>query len=335
MYTVEHTQEKAMNRPTIRFDDQVAIVTGAGGGMGRCFALALAARGAQVLVNDYGGNIAGQAGTSAAAERVAAEIDALGGRAVANATAVGTPAAARAIVEHAVQAFGRVDLLVNNAGIVVTGLFDAVSDEDVENVLRVNLMGPYALMRAVWPLMRGQGRGRILNVASNAALGIGANGPYASSKAGLLGLTLDAAVEGRPAGIHVNALMPTAFTRMIEQIPAHDFVAWFRQHLPAQAVIDAALYFLSRESAVTGQIYSAGGGRLARVAFAEGRGILDTAITPELVRDRLAEVEAMDAPDVLLSQSDEGALYTRAFPMQNGGSAALSLDAVVGSRGAH
>ena len=298
----------------IRFDGQVAIVTGAGGGIGRAFALALASRGAEVLVNDYGGDTSGRAGNSAMADTVVAEIAAAGGRAVANATPVGSVDSAKSIVKAAVDAFGRVDILVNNAGIALPGPFDQAHDDDVERLFRINLLGPYALMRAVWPVMRGQAYGRILNISSNASMGIGGSAPYGTAKAGLVGLSLDTAFQGEAAGILVNALMPTAYSRLIELIPDRDVVAWFQRHFPSESIAAAALFFLSRESNVTGHVLSTGGGRLARVCFAEGRGLVDTALTPESVRDRLAEALTMDEPDVLLRQSDEARLYAKAFP---------------------
>lgn len=315
---------------SIRFDGQAAIVTGAGGGIGRSFALALASRGAQVLVNDYGGDTSGHAGTSAMADKVAAEIVSAGGHAVANCTPVGTTSSAKAIVKAALDAFGRVDILVNNAGIALPGRFDQAADDDVENLFRINLLGPYALMRAVWPLMREQAYGRILNISSNASMGIGGSAAYGTAKAGLIGLSLDTGIEGKSAGILVNALMPTAYTRLIEQIPDPDFVAWFRRHFPPEAIAAAALYFLSRESDVTGHVLSTGGGKLARVSFAEGRGLLDTSLEPETVRDRLAQALTMEAPEILLTQSDEAHLYAEVFPGELAGRGpSLSLDTVI------
>src|SRR5437870_1441895 len=138
----------------IDFNNQVAIVTGAGGGMGRDMALILAERGAKVVVNDYGGDIVGHAGNSAKAEAVAQEIRSHGGTAIANASAVGTPEAAQAIVKAAMDAYGRVDILINNAGVTAFGGLAEIPLEDVARVVGINFWGPYTLMREVWPIMK-------------------------------------------------------------------------------------------------------------------------------------------------------------------------------------
>lgn len=306
--------------PALRFDHQVAIVTGAGGGIGLAIARELAARGARILVNDYGGDMYGRAGGSERAEQVAAELRGLGAEAVADGTPVGTFDAARAIVGAAMRAFGRIDMLVNNAGIALPGRITDYSERKLETVFRTNLFGPYALVREVWPVMCEQKYGRILGTASNAAFGIGANAPYATTKAGLVGLTLDAAIEGRPHGIHVNAMMPTALTRLIEGIPDADFVDWFRRHFPPQKVALGILPLLGRDSAVTGRIYALGGGRIARVAFTEARGWVEPNLTPELAAAHIAEIEDMTDAVVLDDQRQSMALFNQYFPFKSDGS---------------
>jgi NAD(P)-dependent dehydrogenase (short-subunit alcohol dehydrogenase family) len=167
----------------IRFDGQVAIVTGAGRGMGRTHALLLASRGACVVVNDYGGDPSTlHPGTIDAAQSVVDEITEAGGQAVADGTMIGTGAAAGAVVDHALDAFGRVDMLVNNAGGALIGDIDAFADDEIEGVLRTNLIGPYMLMRRVWPHLRAQSYGRIVNIMSSATLGIGNIAAYAAGK---------------------------------------------------------------------------------------------------------------------------------------------------------
>jgi NAD(P)-dependent dehydrogenase (short-subunit alcohol dehydrogenase family) len=316
---------------TIRFDGQVAIVTGAAGGLGRSIARELARRGAAVLVNDYGGDVQGHGAQPARAEEAAAAIRAEGGRAVGDGTAVGTPAAARTIVAHALEAFGRIDVLVNNAGIAQPLPIDETSDEQLELELRTNLLGPYALMRAAWPVMRKQGYGRILNVSSNASLGIGNNTSYATAKAGLIGLTLDAASEGKPLGIFVNAIMPVAHTRMIEGIPDPHFVAWFRKYMAPEKIAAPLAWFLSRESQVTGRILSVGGGRVARVVFAENAGIIGVS-DAETAKARLDEALDVTKIRALESSFEELSLYSKEFPFEGpGGSPALDDRAVVGT----
>jgi NAD(P)-dependent dehydrogenase (short-subunit alcohol dehydrogenase family) len=325
-----------MTTQSIRFDGQVAIVTGAGGGIGRAIALELAARGAQVLVNDYGGDTVGRASQSAPggasmADAVAQEIVAAGGRAIGNAIPVGTAEAARAIVDATLKAFSRIDMLVNNAGVALPGPITKFSDAEVENLFRINLLGPHALLRAVWPHMVAQGYGRILNITSNAALGIGNNAPYGASKAGLIGLTLDAALEGKANGILVNACMPTALTRLIEQIPDPAFVAWMRDNFPAAAVAQTAAYFLSRQCGITGQVHTSGGGRVSRLAFAEGTGFVDRHITAETLRDNIDAALSLQNVDIREYQQELAAAYLQEFPWTGKGGPGLDPDVVIGA----
>ena len=305
----------------IRFDGQTAIVTGAARGHGRAYAEALAARGAAVVVNDYGGDPFGSGPAGGPAEEAAAAIRAAGGLAVADGHAVGEADAARAIVQAALDAFGRIDILINNAGISAPGPLESPTDEQAERVVRTNLLGPYHLTRAVWPIMTAQGYGRILNVSSNACLGMGRSAPYAMSKAGLLGLTVDNAREGEAAGIKVNAVMPTAYSRMIDAAPDKAFVAWMRDNMPAEKVVAAVLYLVSGECEITGQILSVGGGRVARIAYMAAAGIFDPEITPESVRDRIAEATSMDEPILLNRHEDAIRLLgmDKATPSHSGG----------------
>jgi NAD(P)-dependent dehydrogenase (short-subunit alcohol dehydrogenase family) len=259
----------------VRFDGRVALVTGAGGGMGRAYAIALAARGARVVANDYGGDMFGAGGSASYADAVVEEIRAAGGEAIGVDTPVGEAHDARKIVELALSAYGRLDILINNAGISAPGAIDALGDARVEAVLRTNLIGALHLMRAAWPTMSSQGYGRILNISSSAALGKGGSAAYAASKAGLIGLTLDAAQEGVAVGISANALLPTAYSRMIEAVPDRNFVAWMKTALAAEKIVPAVLYLLSDQSSATGRIFSAGGGRVARLAYVEAPGLTD------------------------------------------------------------
>ncbi len=317
---------------SVRFDGQAAIVTGAGGGLGFAIARELARLGCAVLVNDYGGDVIGQGASPHRAEEAVARLRAEGARAVADATPVGTPDAARSIVAHALEAFGRVDVLVNNAGVARPTAFDEALDENLELELRTNLLGPYALMRAAWGPMKAQGYGRILNVTSNAALGIGHNTSYATAKAGLIGLTLDTAAEGRALGILVNAIMPVAHTRMIEGIPDPNFVAWFRRHMAPEKIAAPLAWFLSRESTTTGTVLSTGGGRMARVVLAENGGVVGLTDAPA-ARAAAAAITDVSRVQALESAFAELALYTAAFPFEGpGGGPALDATAVAGSQ---
>ena len=303
----------------IEFGGQVAIVTGAGGGMGRAYALELARRGASVVANDYGGGVRGeQDGSAGPAASVAAEIVAAGGRAVASSLAVGSAENARAIVETALAAFGRVDVLVNNAGTAIPGPFTDHSDEAIERHYATNLIGAHHLMRAAWPHMAAQKYGRILNVSSNGALGVGGNAPYGAAKAGMLGLTLDAAIEGRPLGILVNAVMPTAYSRLIDQIPDAATVAWFRDNLDPGQVAAAMAWFLSRDCSESGRILVTGGGRLSSMVFSETGELFDRAISAEIVASRVAEALDETALVPVHTQAEAGARYFRHLPWTAG-----------------
>jgi len=303
----------------IDFSGQVAIVTGAGGGMGRAYALELARRGGAIVVNDYGGGVLGQQdGSADPADAVVAEIVASGGRAIANSMAVGTGANARAIVQAAMDAFGRIDILVNNAGTGIAGPFTAHEDDAIERHYATNLIGGHHLMRAVWPHMATQHYGRVLNVSSNGALGVGGNAPYGAAKAGMLGLTLDAAIEGRPQGILVNAVMPTSYSRLVEQIPDAATVAWFRDHLPPGKVAAAMAWFLCRDCTETGRILLTGGGRLSSLIFAETGEIFDPTLSAETVGAQIHKVLDESALAPVHNQAEAGARYFRHMPWTAG-----------------
>lgn len=283
----------------IRLDGRVAIVTGAGRGMGRTHALLLAARGARVLVNDYGGSQSTLTpGSISHAQAVVDEIRAGGGEAEADVTMVGTGQSARVIVEHALDAFGRVDILINNAGGSLIGEPDAFDDEEIEGVLRTNFIGPYMLLRRVWPLMREQRHGRIVNIMSSAILGAGHLGPYAAGKAGLLGLTHDAAFDGRPHNILVNGVFPTGASRLTET-SQEDVARWYRTYFQPEKVSALIAYLCSEELDVSGEVFNAGGGRVARLAVFDNDGVFEPAITPESIAGNFAAIRDMSAPTII------------------------------------
>ena len=194
---------------TIRFDERVAIVTGAGGGLGRSHALALAQRGALVLVNDLGGSVQGQGGDQAAAQQVVNEITAAGGNALANFDNIATPQGAQALVDAAIKAFGRVDVLINNAGILRDKSLVKMDPTDIEAVIRVHLMGSALCSRAVWPVFQERQYGRIVMTTSAAGLyGNFGQSNYAAAKMGLVGLMNALKDEGARYGIRVNTIAP-------------------------------------------------------------------------------------------------------------------------------
>ncbi|HMP56371.1 MAG TPA: SDR family NAD(P)-dependent oxidoreductase [Novosphingobium sp.] len=217
----------------VSFAGRAVIVTGAGGGIGREYALEIARRGGRVLVNDLGGDVGGRGGASTMAEQVVDEIRMAGGEAVPNGDSVATTEGCNAMVEQALAAFGRIDALICNAGIMRNALIEDITDEDWDATIGVHLSGSFRLTRAVWPHMKRAGYGRIVYTASSAGLfGTDMVGAYASAKAGILGLMNVAAIEGAGHGILANAIMPNAVTRMAMQA-AQDWAGRGESHASA------------------------------------------------------------------------------------------------------
>ena len=272
----------------IDFKGQVAIVTGAGGGLGRQHALALAARGAKVMVNDFGGARDGSGGSATAAEAVVAEIRAAGGEALANSASVTDFAAVEAMVAQAVAAWGRVDILINNAGILRDKTFAKMDIADFALVVDVHLMGAVHCCKAVWPLMNAQKYGRIVMTTSSSGLyGNFGQSNYGAAKMALVGLMQTLALEGAKNNIHVNALAPTAATRMTEGLMPEALLA----ALKPEAVVPAMLVLASRD-APTRTILCAGAGTFeaAHITLTQGVWLGTDPQTPERLAERLAEV---------------------------------------------
>ena len=271
----------------VRLDNRVAIVTGAGGGLGRAHALLLAARGAKVVVNDLGGAMDGSgSGQASAADKVVAEIKGQGGEAVANYDSVDSPESAAKIVATAKDAFGKVDIVVNNAGILRDVSFMKLTDELWDSVLRVHLSGTMYVTRAAWPLMREGGFGRVVNTTSAAGLyGNFGQTNYAAAKAGIVGFTKSLAIEGAKYNIKANAIAPVAKSRMTETVlPAN-----ILDQLQPEHVSPLVVCLCAEDLAESGQVYAVGGGYVARVAVVESAGVLlSTAkgIAPEAIREQ-------------------------------------------------
>ncbi|TWO69424.1 SDR family NAD(P)-dependent oxidoreductase [Caenimonas sedimenti] len=287
------------------FKGRVAIVTGAGGGLGRQHALALAARGARVLVNDLGGAVDGSGGSVTAAQAVVDEIRAAGGEALANGASVTDYAAVQAMVQQAVDAWGRVDIVVSNAGILRDKSFAKMDIADFRLVLDVHLMGAVHCCKAVWPVMQQQKYGRIVFTTSSSGLfGNFGQANYGAAKMALVGLMQTLSIEGEKHGIRVNCLAPTAATRMTEDIFPPDMLGAFGP----QAVVPAMLV-LAQEDAPTRTTLCAGAGgfEAAHVTLTRGVHIGDGADAPEQLAEALAAVRDRDGEIVPGSGMEQGA----------------------------
>ncbi|RZJ04314.1 MAG: SDR family NAD(P)-dependent oxidoreductase [Brevundimonas sp.] len=245
---------------TMKFDGRVAIVTGAGGGLGREHALALAKRGAKVVVNDLGGARDGSGGSSTAAEAVVAEIVAAGGEAIANAASVTDYAAVQAMVQAAMAKWGRVDILVNNAGVLRDKTFAKMEIEDFQFVVDVHLMGAVNCTKAVWDIMREQNYGRIVMTTSSSGLyGNFGQSNYGAAKMALVGLMQTLSIEGAKNDVRVNCLAPTAHTRMTEDLGAR-----LPLELLGPEMVTPGLLYLVSEDAPSRCILAAGAGGFER-----------------------------------------------------------------------
>jgi NAD(P)-dependent dehydrogenase (short-subunit alcohol dehydrogenase family) len=287
----------------MRFDDDVVIVTGAGRGLGREHALAFAARGAAVVVNDVMDSASG----SSPAHDVVAEIAAAGGRAVAVCGSVAGVGGANGIVEAALRAFGKVTILVNNAGVIDFAPLAEISDAAWQRMIAVTLDGTFNMTRAVWPHFLKRGHGRVVNTTSNA--GFAGNETlvhYGAAKMGVAGFTRALAQEAAGTGITVNAIAPMAVTRMNREaffggadVPADDWQADIRDGKvpmgPPSIVSPTVLWLAHASTTINGEVFSTSSGKVARVAFVIGRGYFDPDHTPESLRDHAAAIRAIDS----------------------------------------
>jgi len=258
-----------------RFDGQVAIVTGAGGkapSLGRAHALYLAARGARVVVNDLGTGPDGRGVLRANADEVVEEIRRAGGEAVADTNSVADPEGAAAIIKTALDAFGGVHILVNNAGIAHLADFDDISDSDVRKMIDVHLLGQIWMCRAIWPHMERQGYGRIVNVGSAAMFGTAGSAIYGAAKAGAYSLSKGLAVQGESCGIKINTLLPRAGTLAITHLQEESDRTAEIMGLRAELVAPIVALLAHSKCPCTGKGIEAGGGRAWEVAYAVTHG---------------------------------------------------------------
>ena len=250
----------------LRFDDRVAIVTGAGGGLGRAYALELGRRGARVVVNDLGGTVRGEGGATSMADAVVDEIADAGGQAVANYDSVEH---GDKIVQEALDAFGRIDIVINNAGILRDRSFHKMTDEDFEAVYKVHMYGSFKTTHAAWPHMRAQGYGRVIFVASTSGIyGNFGQANYGAMKLGLYGLANTLSIEGAPKGIHVNTIAPTAGSRMTEGLIPDDAHKALRPDLVAPLVG----WLCHEDCQSNGGLFEVGGGWMSQLRWQRADG---------------------------------------------------------------
>jgi len=278
----------------VTFDGQVAIVTGAGGGLGRAHALLLAERGARVVVNDLGGTAAGEGADASAAQRVVDEIVAAGGEAVANHDSVSTAEGGESIVQTAVDTFGTVDVVVNNAGFLRDQSFAKMTTENIDDIVDVHLKGAFYVSRPAFAHMKEQGYGRFVHTTSAAGLfGNFGQANYAGAKMGLVGLSSVIAIEGAKSNIRSNVIAPLATTRLTEQLMGEAMA----NLLAPEQVSGLVAYLASAQCEPTHEVFSVGGGRIARAfvglgpGWIAGRGV---APTPEDVVAHLDEIRAIE-----------------------------------------
>ncbi|MDR6265047.1 MULTISPECIES: SDR family NAD(P)-dependent oxidoreductase [Rhodobacterales] len=294
---------------TIRFDGKVAIVTGAGIGLGRSHALGLAARGAKVVVNDLGVAADGQGRSSAAAESVVAEIIAAGGEAFAHGADVSSESDVKDMVQQAMDKWGRIDILINNAGILRDKTFSKMTLEDFKKVVDVHLIGTATVTHTVWPIMREQGYGRIVLTASSSGLyGNFGQSNYGAAKAAMMGLMNVLHMEGARDNIRVNTLAPTATTRMTEEL----FTPEVGELLRPETITPGVLYLVS-EDAPSRIIMGAGGGSFAQTRVYETKGITLAGddITPENVAAQWEQITDPEGQEILTQAFEQTGKYAK------------------------
>jgi NAD(P)-dependent dehydrogenase (short-subunit alcohol dehydrogenase family) len=269
------------------FDGKVAIVTGAGGGLGRCHALELAKRGAKVVVNDLGGAMDGTGGSSDAANAVVEEIEEAGGEAIANGGSVSDRKGAESMVKDAMDAWGRVDILINNAGILRDKTFAKMELNDFQIVVDVHLMGSVYVTKAVWPIMRAQNYGRIVMTTSPSGLyGNFGQTNYGAAKLGLVGFMNTLKIEGAKNNVHTNAVAPVAATRMTESLIPEQ-----AQKALGPELVTPGVVYLCTEDAPNGVILQAQGGRFSIACVVENQGVdLGADATVEDVAEHFATI---------------------------------------------
>lgn len=288
----------------ITFDGRVAVITGAGGGLGRGYALELARRGARVVVNDLGGSVDGSGSSHKAADVVVDEISTNGGEAVANYDSVSSREGGEAIVQTALDTFGTVDIVINNAGILRDKSFANMTLDEAEAVIDVHLKGAFFVSHPAFKVMKEKNYGRFVHTSS--ASGIFGNfgqANYGAAKAGLVGLSNVLAIEGERYGIKSNAIAPTAKTRMTE-----DILGPFAEMFDPDQVTPMVVYLASEMNEHTHQVFSVGGGRYARVFIGTNEGwFAGQGVVPEAeeIAENMSAIQDISQYEIPLNNNDE------------------------------
>ena len=279
----------------ISLEGKVAVVTGAGGGLGRAYVELLAERGARVVVNDLGTDVSGFGKDSTIAEHVADLIRSRGGEAIANDSDVSTPDGGSDLIATTIDHFGRVDLLVYNAGICGSQPFKDATLDDFDQYWRVHVGGPVNTVRAAWPHMVAQRYGKIVLTTSVSGLfGLRGQATYAAAKCAVVGLMRILAIEGAEHGILVNTISPAAYTRMHPAAGSRTPEAEGRRTMPVEAVAPAIVWLASDECSETNSIYNVTAGAIQRIAIVMGPGFYDPHLTPESIAENFAKVQAIE-----------------------------------------
>jgi NAD(P)-dependent dehydrogenase (short-subunit alcohol dehydrogenase family) len=291
------------------FDGKVAIITGAGGGLGRQHALLMASRGALIVVNDLGGSVDGTGASTSAAQQVVDEIRAAGGEAVADTNSVATPEGGEAIVQSAIDAYGRVDIVINNAGILRDKAFHNMEPDLLNPVLDVHLKGAFYVTKPAFIRMREQGYGRIVSTSSAAGIfGNFGQTNYGAAKMGLVGFTRVLAVEGARNNIKANAIAPLALTRMTENI-----MGGLADKLDPGHVSPLVAFLAHENCPASGQVFSVGGGRVAQVFIGETKGFYSPHLTPEDVETNWSTITDQTGYAVPANLGEETQLFLPFF----------------------
>ncbi|HEY7053904.1 MAG TPA: SDR family NAD(P)-dependent oxidoreductase [Mycobacterium sp.] len=278
--------------PELRFDDRVAVVTGGGRGLGRAYATLLASRGAKVVVNDSGGSLTGGGSDAGPAEDVVGQITAAGGDAVANTESVATAAGGAAIVDAALDHYGRIDIVIHNAGIVRRAPLREMTPEDFDAVLDVHLRGAFHVVRAAFPVMCEAGYGRIVLTSSiGGVYGNHGVANYAAAKAGVIGLTNVVALEGASEGVTCNAIVPGALTRMAEGLDTSAYPP-----MGPELVAPTVAWLAHESNTATGEVFVAIAGRVAKLVIAETPGVYRSSWTVEDVAEQMPAIRDDSAP---------------------------------------